>query len=740
MSAPPRSHRGRCRAAPGSLATSCSSIPSSSHSSACRSCSRTAGCHRPGSVGSCGSRSPAWSPGPSRACCSIPPAQPRIPGDASLALATPVLQALFPVLQVAFFVSVLVGFGGAVIAVSQRYRRGGRVQRQQVKWLTADVALAAILLPSALLLTGVNPELASTLSGIAIIAMFALPVVIGIAILRYRLYEIDRIISRTLGWAIVTALLAGGVRRRHRRPAGGAGAVHEREHDRRGGLHPRRLRAVPAAPPAGPARRGPPVRPGALRRPADGGRLRGARPVQRRSRDAARLAGCDGERSRSSRPGLPSGSARDGRDDRSRRSRNVTGTTLPEHRCHGRVASAAGSSLLWILGMVSLGLSLWASAALVPGTVTWQEAVWALLFGSAFLAVGAILVVRRPAATVGRICLLTGLTMAAAADLRTFAILLDRQPGPDPPDRRGRREPLVGRHLVRRPCPGRRSCSRASRTVAIADALPPLADVTVVLATLGLLARLFVPGPIDAPGFGCRSTNPSGIDALARVGAADLSRRISLAVYGVSVIASAAILVRRYRRSGPVVRAQIRWVAAAGIVPIVLFLALLGVGNADPRWRRRRAVVGLDPVDGPAADRDRRSRSCATGCTTSTGSSAARSPTTIVTGVLGPDIRGHDPRTAGGARPRSRGTRRSSSRRRRSWPPRLFQPLRGRVQRAVDLRFDRARVDGERTSAAFADRIRDEVEIQAVATELAATVDRSIRPASQGLWLRGAAE
>ena len=76
--------------------------------------------------------------------------EPRIPGDASLALATPVLQALFPVLQVAFFVSVLVGFGGAVIAVSQRYRRGGRVQRQQVKWLTADVALAAILLPSAL--------------------------------------------------------------------------------------------------------------------------------------------------------------------------------------------------------------------------------------------------------------------------------------------------------------------------------------------------------------------------------------------------------------------------------------------------------------------------------------------------------------------------------------------------------------------------------------------------------------
>ncbi len=128
--------------------------------------------------------------------------QPRNIVDDALVPAAPALQQLF-------FISILVGFGGAVFAVSQRYRRGGRIQREQVKWLVADVALAAILLPPAILLTDVNPALASTLSGFAIIAMFALPVVIGIAILRYRLYEIDRVISRTIGWAIVTALLAG---------------------------------------------------------------------------------------------------------------------------------------------------------------------------------------------------------------------------------------------------------------------------------------------------------------------------------------------------------------------------------------------------------------------------------------------------------------------------------------------------------------------------------------------------
>ena len=194
---------------------------------------------------------------------------------------TPVLRALFPVLQVAYFVSVLVGFGGAVIAVSQQYRRGGRVQRQQVKWLTADVAIAAILLPSALLLTDVNPELASMLSGVAIIAMFALPVVIGLAILRYRLYEIDRIISRTVGWAIVTAVLVTTLVVRHRLVAGGPRPVHEGEHDRCGGVDADRLRPVPAPPAARAARGGPAIRSGAIRRPADRGCVRGTRSVQR---------------------------------------------------------------------------------------------------------------------------------------------------------------------------------------------------------------------------------------------------------------------------------------------------------------------------------------------------------------------------------------------------------------------------------------------------------------------------
>ena len=238
-------------------------------------------------------------------------------------------------------------------------------------------------------------------------------------------------------------------------------------------------------------------------------------------------------------------------------------------------------ALLWVLGMGSLGLSLWASAAFVPGAVTWQEAVWALLFGSAFLAVGAILVVRRPAAIVGRICLLTGLTMAAAADLRTFAIVLDRQPGPDPPDRRGRRQPLVGRHVVRRPHPRRRPARAVPRRPRSRTPGRPSPTSPSCWRRSASSRACSSRARSTSPGSGCRPRTRSG-SRRSRRSAPPTCPDVSLAVYGVSVIASAAILVRRYRRSGSVVRAQIRWVAAAGIVPIVLFLALLGVGSLIP--------------------------------------------------------------------------------------------------------------------------------------------------------------
>jgi hypothetical protein len=66
----------------------------------------------------------------------------------------------------------------------------------------------------------------------------------------------------------------------------------------------------------------------------------------------------------------------------------------------------------------------------------------------------------------------------------------------------------------------------------------------------------------------------------------------------------------------------------------------------------------------------------------------------------------------------------------------LFQPIRWRVQHAVDRRFDRARFDAEVTAAAFAERLRDQVDIAAVVSDLDATIRSSLKPAKAILWLR----
>jgi hypothetical protein len=66
----------------------------------------------------------------------------------------------------------------------------------------------------------------------------------------------------------------------------------------------------------------------------------------------------------------------------------------------------------------------------------------------------------------------------------------------------------------------------------------------------------------------------------------------------------------------------------------------------------------------------------------------------------------------------------------------LFQPVRARVQRVVDRRFDRARFDADRTTTAFSERLRDEVDIETVTTDLRATVGRAIAPTSLAIWLR----
>ena len=122
----------------------------------------------------------------------------------SAAWLTPAQELILPTLVV--FWVVFVGRQAA------SFRRASHERRQQLKWLMSGAA--ACLVGAAFVTLGgsldTHPShLAVAATGVASVVTIAFPLSIGVGILKYRLYDIDRIISRTLAYAIITGLLIG---------------------------------------------------------------------------------------------------------------------------------------------------------------------------------------------------------------------------------------------------------------------------------------------------------------------------------------------------------------------------------------------------------------------------------------------------------------------------------------------------------------------------------------------------
>jgi hypothetical protein len=98
----------------------------------------------------------------------------------------------------------VVSLAGQVVS----YLRSSGERRQQLKWLVGGFAACLAGIAIKISLSGTR-GVWGVVGNVAIAGIFAVPVTMGVAILKYRLYDIDRILSRTLAYAIVTGLLVG---------------------------------------------------------------------------------------------------------------------------------------------------------------------------------------------------------------------------------------------------------------------------------------------------------------------------------------------------------------------------------------------------------------------------------------------------------------------------------------------------------------------------------------------------
>jgi hypothetical protein len=356
-------------------------------------------------------------------------------------------------------------------------------------------------------------------------------------------------------------------------------------------------------------------------------------------------------------------------------------------------------------------------AALFNGTVILQSAV------------GGIIEWRRPGHTIGRLLMLSGpLYACLAAGWLTAETL---QPIADP-----------GVYLVLNWAGTILSWPGVALIVGWVPLLFPTgtlpgprwripAAILVVVSTIGFVALSVRPGPLnDGTDLGSPIAIegwPDFLQVFVDAIPIDLLGLLGMAIAG---------LVARYRRGDPVERLQIRWYVAAvalAFVGFVLVVVEQAIGPADaPRFTALVAYAGilLMPIAiGIAILRYRlfeidRIISRTIGWA-------------LVTGILGAvfasAVVGLQAALAGVTQGQTLAVAASTL-----VAFALFQPLRRRVQSAVNRRFDRARVDADRTAAAFADRLRDQIDLGGLEADIARTIESALRPSSTGVWIRGA--
>jgi len=198
--------------------------------------------------------------------------------------------------------------------------------------------------------------------------------------------------------------------------------------------------------------------------------------------------------------------------------------------------------------------------------------------------------------------------------------------------------------------------------------------------------------------------------------------------------ASALSLVARWRRAGPVERAQLKWVAGAAVLLVIAMVTYGGTGGPGTYSPVGDLLVGIGfsliPISITIAILRYRLYEIDRIISRTLGWAIVTALLVVVfaLGVVGLQAV-LAPVTASSTLAVAASTLVAAA---------LFQPLRSRVQRSVDRRFDRSRYDGERVLAGFNDRLRDQVDLDELEAEVRRVAGDAVLPASTGIWLRSA--
>lgn len=103
---------------------------------------------------------------------------------------------------------VMISLLAAAASLVVRYRSSGLMQREQIKWIALAGTIAALIQASALIFWNVPAPFDAIWPALFAVEILIIPIAVGIAILQYRLYDVDVIIRRTLIYAALTATLA----------------------------------------------------------------------------------------------------------------------------------------------------------------------------------------------------------------------------------------------------------------------------------------------------------------------------------------------------------------------------------------------------------------------------------------------------------------------------------------------------------------------------------------------------